>query len=72
MGVMSPGQAFAMDTKIDDGIPSTGNVLAFVSSWSSQLDTIDTGAGQCVADSSGANYNISSGAPWCSIMTRMQ
>jgi prepilin-type N-terminal cleavage/methylation domain-containing protein len=80
-GVMTPAQASAIDTKMDDGLPATGNVLAFVPGYGGSLDTLDANpspnsyANYCVIGSPATAYNIKSGLAntvQCRLLVKMQ
>lgn len=74
-GVLSPAYSYALDQKMDDGLPGKGTVLAVVpnSLASGELDsTLDTTAGQCVSSSDTTAYNVTSDTLWCRIFVRAQ
>ncbi len=70
MGVLTPLQALAIDSKMDDGVPATGNVFAHQPAF--QVDgTIDNTPNQCVTDATSKVYNASNNsANWCRLMVR--
>lgn len=71
--VMTPSQAYAIDIKMDDGIPGTGTVLAFkYGSFSQQLDTPDVTAGQCVTTAAATAYNITNNTLQCRLLIKLQ
>jgi prepilin-type N-terminal cleavage/methylation domain-containing protein len=57
--VLTPGQAFRLDTKIDDGAPNTGSVLA-------------AGAGTCAAALTTSTYLTASDQALCDLYMRIQ
>ncbi len=78
---MTPAQAWAIDQKMDDGLPSTGNALAFVPGYGGSLDTLDTNpspnshANYCVIGSPATAYNIVSSLAntvQCDLMVKLQ
>ena len=79
-GVITPLQAQAFDTKVDDGNPATGNVYAAFL-WSgdnhihSQTNPVETDGylpGNCLTASTPYAYNGSYGSPACSLWINMQ
>lgn len=66
-GVLTPEQAYQLDSKFDDGKPGTGNIRA-VTHTSGALDTTD---GNCVA-SSASQYNISKTTRECRLYAKAQ
>ena len=69
-GVMTPMQAYAIDAKIDDGVPSTGGVLAIIQP--AYLPATDNVPAQCVIDSTALTYNINNNGQWCKLLVRSQ
>ncbi len=73
-GVMTPQQAFAIDKKLDDGIPATGNIRATIRSNSNNnfIDgTIDNLVGVCVVDATSLAYNVTNGSKDCRLMIKL-
>lgn len=75
---IKPIDAVALDAKLDDGVPSTGDVVAVeaygvsqsghVSSYADAYPrSIDTIQGHCI---SGSGYNASSSSPECSLLVK--
>jgi prepilin-type N-terminal cleavage/methylation domain-containing protein len=74
-GVMTPGQAGAIDQKMDDGVPSTGAIIAHEYTNASNQwinGTPDTTAGKCVTTAAAATYNVGSSTNWCVLLVRLQ
>lgn len=71
--VMTPPQAYAIDLKMDDGVPSTGNTLAFTYNNSTQLlNTVDVTAGKCVTTAAATTYNITNNTLQCRLLIKLQ
>lgn len=77
-GVIPARQAFILDQKLDDGIPSTGTVRAGRSrSFCPEVGTScldarpDTTAGQCVTTVAATNYNVADPTNQCRLLVRM-
>lgn len=74
-GVMTPSQAFDIDVKIDDGIPSTGKVTAVAAptTLDNTIDgTLDTAAGQCVTTNAATVYNATNNTLLCRLLVQIQ
>ena len=59
-----------MHSKIDDGIPGTGHVLAVKLNW--PADTLDTTAANCVTTASATAYNVANTNQMCNVLVRAQ
>ncbi|MEJ0009938.1 MAG: hypothetical protein WDN72_05095 [Alphaproteobacteria bacterium] len=59
---LTPVQASALDTKTDDGYPTTGTVLSIgdETTWSDPFPLSTTGAAKCVVTGTPATYNTAS------------
>lgn len=72
--VLSPDMAYGLDSKMDDGIPSTGNIRAVKWTWTGSdfdLDH-DTSASQCVKTAAATDYNVTSKTVACRLMFKLQ
>lgn len=76
--VITPPQAYAIDTKTDDGIPGTGSTLAmenedFLMSIDDGIppDSVHT-AGHCVTDPTSSAYSVQNNTYQCRLMIRLQ
>ena len=72
---ITPGQAFRIDSKIDDGVPFTGTVAAIASTTA--LATAAAPANSvCVSNASGNPYNINestgAGSVACALRIRVK
>ncbi|AMV40243.1 prepilin-type N-terminal cleavage/methylation domain-containing protein [Planctomyces sp. SH-PL62] len=74
-----PMQAFALDSKIDDGIPSTGTVRAVrilggaIAGVSYDITIyIDDRPNLCVTTSASTLYNTNNNSPQCSMLVKMR
>jgi prepilin-type N-terminal cleavage/methylation domain-containing protein len=67
-GIMTPATAFGIDSKLDDGIPSTGKVFAVTDGNAS----IDTTANACVATVAATNYNMDDRTERCRLFVGME
>ena len=73
-GVMTPIQAFGIDAKLDNGVPSSGTILAFRGSYRSGLqgiDLVDNVPNECVIDAAGTFYNIQDSTNQCRLLVRL-
>lgn len=72
---LTPSLARELDTKMDDGIPGTGIVLAStppVTALSGHTTDLDLTPSQCVTDATATAYNTSSTRLWCSMLISSQ
>jgi prepilin-type N-terminal cleavage/methylation domain-containing protein len=69
-GVLTPLRAFAIDTKLDNGVPGTGQVLAFRSDGSGYLNRLDTTANSCVVSVAALAYNITDNTTKCRLLVK--
>jgi len=69
-GTLLPSIAYAIDQKMDNSSPNSGQVLAFRSSGSGPVDRPDILANQCVTTVAATNYNIISTTKWCKLLIR--
>lgn len=65
-GVIAPSDAHYIDTKLDDGIPATGTVIA-IESWDG---TVDNNIDACVVDATSMEYNVNNPNLDCRIWVR--
>ncbi len=71
-GVLTPAQSYAIDSKIDDGIPSRGTVRATMLTGASDVEgAADNVAGQCVVDITSAAYNVTNTNRTCKLMYKL-
>ncbi|AMV40241.1 hypothetical protein VT85_22610 [Planctomyces sp. SH-PL62] len=68
IGTLTPSQAMSLDTKMDDGIPKSGAVLAV--EIPSHLPATSNIAGQCVTDATATSYNVTDNRMWCKLFIR--
>lgn len=74
-GLLTPQQAWAFDTKVDDGLPTTGNVVvAWVYGGDNHVHpvTIYWAGFNCIANTTPPSYNVSYGSPVCNLFARWQ
>ena len=67
--VITPPQAYAVDVKIDDGIPSTGSILAV------QIISggpVDKWPPDCVTTSAGTNYSLTNTSNGCRLLALLK
>ena len=72
-GVMTPAEAYSIDTKIDDGLPASGTVVARQYEYGGDLyGDVDHQAPQCVTDVTAMSYNVRDNRNWCKIIVKIQ
>ncbi len=70
-GVMTPAQAFAIDTKLDDGIPASGVIRATIMGPWSLDGTIDNNVADCVVDATSLAYNTTNTNIACRLIVKL-
>lgn len=70
-GIMTPAQAYAIDVKLDDGVPSTGTVFAQKRAWDIAAGRYDNTVNQCSKDSAGTKYNIADETNYCILLVKL-
>lgn len=74
-GSLTPKQAYALDVKMDDGVPGTGTVFASDQLTGNGIQALDTTANQCVTTSAATAYNTSGNQAnvfWCRLFIKMR
>lgn len=66
--VYTPIQAYNIDIKLDDGVPSSGLVRPVRMAWPNGY--IDNVANNCVLTAASTSYNLTSKTIWCDLILR--
>ncbi len=73
---LTPAESYALDAKLDDGIPSTGRVRAVDTVWFQSFVNspipLDTHPGQCVVDATARAYNLTLTSDQCRMFVSLQ
>ncbi len=71
---MVPQHAFSIDSKIDDGVPGSGSIVAVDLGWSHDIVVDGSGAStsSCVTSSAATSYSLTQTAATCRLISEIR